>query len=163
MRSDVSTPSFDDTSSLLDSSVSTPPIHLVDTSPRYSGESESLQYTSLTIRQFISMLLQARQSGHDDLTEHHWRFIPHEATQGRHHLEYLGRRIMGIQFQCFVPTKRSEVNKNYFCIYGCRKGGLPEGDREWLGCWKYTIPIYFCLLTADLVWHIIGQTLRRTR
>ena len=151
-------------SSTARSSVSTP-IHPPGDAGAQHFETECPPYTSLTVRQLISMLLEARQNGHDDSTEHHWRFIPDEFTPGRDHLEYLGRRINGIQFEVFVPrpVKSSSTSKRNFCIYGCTDSGLPGGNREWLGCWKYTIPIYFCLLTVGLLLHIIGQIARTTR
>lgn len=120
-------------SSTADSSVSK---HIIQT--------ESQLYTSLTVRELISMPLDARQNGHDNSTEHYWRFIPDDFAPNRDHLEYLGRRISGIQFTVFVPRPvEASTTKKNFCIYGCTDSGSPGGDREWLGCWKYTFPFPF--------------------
>jgi len=155
----------EEVSSTADSSVFTPHLHPGHAVAQHF-KTEYPSYTSLTVRQLISMLLKARQNGHDDSTEHYWQFMPDEFTPGRDHLEYMGRRIDGIQFQVFIPrpdaSKKNSTTKRNFCIYGCT-GGSPGGDLEWLGPWKYTILIYVCLLTAGLLWHIIGQIARTTR
>ena len=130
-------------SSAADSSVSKPIIQTGDAGAQYF-ETECQLHTSLTVRKLISMLLDARQNGHDNSTEHYWRFIPDDFAPNRDHLEYLGRRISGIQFTVFVPRPvEASTTKKNFCIYGCTDSGSPGGDREWLGCWKYTFPIHF--------------------
>ena len=116
-----------------------------------------------TLREFIGMLLRARQYGHDVASNHDWTFRELNSLLHRCSPMFDGRRLKGIQMQKFIPTEKLNPSNNHFCIYGCTKDGIPDGIREWLGCWSYQTPLYFNLANgAVLLWLTIGRIARMT-
>jgi hypothetical protein len=82
---------------------------------------------SVPLKDFIGMLLQARQLGRS-ADDERWEKVPIHPGSHRYRLFWSGRPISGIELEAFGAETGVKANSRV-CIYGCVNS---DGHHQWL-------------------------------